>query len=421
MEAEPEMEGKPQILLRMLSELGILKRAEDDYPYENEEYKITSQCTVNFNNEIQNIIEDSSYKTLRQKELILRREKQVFCYNSMWEVLSFGGREVTKGLLINLIYTLLTLPDSQAMETKLDVLQQTLHIYGLDQQSLANLKELLKVFNEFAREAKESRHLTHFGARFKAKQSSTEEREMNAFKFAPSINNTAKVLKALRKNKSSPELVKENGCNAGNAKARQRSCSRKRYKQLYDNYYVIKDKLDKKRASNEFKPEINKSYKNRSPVKKSPKKEGYKPYASRIMDGCTFKPKIKGYKKPSNSPEPLGYDKAVERYRKHSDDKKKTKEANERAARGGNYVFVKERKAEPFNLSSNVMRPRNIPFVPIEIMPTAGKTVKINFYATDDPAAVAKNFAMIYNLSNDDQSRLKQLLQRQLASFNFNT
>ena len=399
---EPDIEGKPQLLYKMLIELNVFKH-------------INEEQIPNIKDELQDIIEEFPHKAQRQRDLIKRKERQNLCYNLMWQMLSFSDREVTKELLINLIYTLLTLKDSLDVVTKLNVLQQTLHVYGLDQESLVNLKELLKVFSELSKELRENKYLIYFVSRSKTKPYTNREKEVNEYKFTPNINKT-KVSGALKSNSSATQL---SGGNDYTDESKERSCSPGRFKKLYEDYKAIENKLNIKRRLKHleeqkvcrFQPKTNKNYKKQDYIK--PNKKEHKPYDSRMLEECTFVPNIEKYKRVSQSPEPLRSKSRIEGYTAINNERKRIKEANERSAHG-----IKE---GPFNLSSNVVKSKNIPFVAIEITPMAGKTVKINLYATDDPQTVAKNFAEIYQLSEEDRYKLKELLQIQLNDLTNNT
>jgi len=259
---QPEIEGKPELLIKMLSLLQVFTeiKSEDglhddsELSYNNSDFNIKlcldenntfdSQCTM-------------EYSCLTKMQARKRKELEKKCFDLMWGVLTFGGREVTKGLLLNLIHVLFTIEDKQATETKLRIIQEAAKVNGIE--TSLDLNDLLETFNTLAKDIRT--HLSNFAKQFKEIKNSTEEKEINECTFNPSINNKSRKLDSNRK---------ASGCPPKKFSLEQRSQSPPRHDILYENYKKIQKNL--KKLSNERRVEEDKKLPFRPKISKPAEK-----------------------------------------------------------------------------------------------------------------------------------------------------
>lgn len=254
---QPEIEGKPQLLVKMLCVLKIFKevKGEDELrdlevSSNDTELDFSSKFCFDENDPLDSQF-TAEYSCSNKMEARRRRRLERQCFDLMWAVLAFGGREVTKGLLLNLIHVLLTLEETP-VETKAKVVQEAARVSGIE--SSLDLNALLKSFSALARNAR--RYLPNFAKQFKDSQSSTEEKEISECTFYPAISNRSRKLDSARKEKSEAR-----------AKAlQQKSQSPPRHNALYENYKEVQknlEKLSKERREEEnkklpFRPKVSK-------------------------------------------------------------------------------------------------------------------------------------------------------------------
>jgi len=151
--------------------------------------------------------------------------------------------------------------------------------------------------------------------------------------------------------------------------------------------------------------------------KKEPKlKVEYKPYTERVMEGCTFKPKIaESSKEFAENIKPIkGYDQAIQRFRTAAEDKRKLQDKIDRTARGAGYDEARKKKAKAFNLKTNEAKTKKLPEIIVEVTIMPGKSTKIPLYPTDSPERIADNLAKIYHLSKTSQENLVNALREQI-------
>jgi len=137
------------------------------------------------------------------------------------------------------------------------------------------------------------------------------------------------------------------------------------------------------------------------------------------MSGCTFHPNITPANKKllsntGDTNKPIkGFDQAVQRRKGVIEEKRKQEEQEERAARGANYAEVRKLKVIPFNLSKRIPNEKKSPDFYAEIIPIPGKVIKMKVNVNDNPITLAKNIAMIYHLSKDQQNILQENIRKQ--------
>lgn len=142
----------------------------------------------------------------------------------------------------------------------------------------------------------------------------------------------------------------------------------------------------------------------------------YKPYTERVMDGCTFKPKIgESSKEAAENVRPVkGYEQAVQRFRTAAEDKRKIQDKIDKTTRGAGYDEIKKKQVKAFNLKSNEAKDKGLPQVIVEVTVMPGKSTKVPLYATDSAEKIADNLARIYHLSRGNQENLANALKEQL-------
>jgi len=211
---KPDIEGTPQIVISLLSTLGIFKKIGEE-------------------NSKGDLKEDGKRKELEEK-----------CRDMMWEYLAFEGRDVTKNLIISLIHALLTLEDSQSIESKVEIIKEVVKISSFDKEYIVGIRQLINTFRELAREVKESRYLSHFARKFRSSESPTEARKYKECTFAPIIGYRSRRLdqkcRLGERNNSQEPVLKH-------IEESQRSQSPPRYNELYENYKKLKTNVERKR------------------------------------------------------------------------------------------------------------------------------------------------------------------------------
>jgi hypothetical protein len=193
------------------------------------------------------------YSCLTKIQARKRKKLEKKCFDLMWGVLTFGGREVTKGLFLNLIHVLFTIEDKQSTETKLKIIQEAVRVNGIE--TSLDLNSLLDTFNRLAKDIRT--HLSNFAKQFREMKNSTEEKEVSECTFNPYINNKSRKLDSNRKT---------SGCSPKKLSLEQRSQSPPRHNMLYENYKEMQKnlkKLSKERRAEEdkklpFRPKISK-------------------------------------------------------------------------------------------------------------------------------------------------------------------
>ena len=291
-QAQPDIEGKPQILIEMLSLLGAFKELKlaSDVQFEADSETMAKNLGVSIgsspklnpeNNNGDNLPEQSnpdatSAKALTQKSELSRKETEQQCCQKTWKILSFGGREVTKDILVNLIHTLLALEEAQSIEIKLGLVKEATKIFDINEDLTADLKKMINCFMTLIREVKASRYLTHFARKLKTSENPREEKEAKECTFVPEINKRSREIdvtkKAARSRErgTSQEDRKEDDSKIEHEKkfdSRQRSHSPQRHEALYENYKEIQTKLQKRQEESiaqkdkefTFKPKVSKA------------------------------------------------------------------------------------------------------------------------------------------------------------------
>ena len=109
---------------------------------------------------------------------------------------------------------------------------------------------------------------------------------------------------------------------------------------------------------------------------------------------------------------PAGYQQAVSRLRRASEERaaesaEAEREARRRAALAG-------KPAQPFHLETEARSVRRHPLLYMDVNLGPGKTGRIGLHGDDDPAALAANFARAYGLDAAMQTKLEGLIERYL-------
>jgi len=132
------------------------------------------------------------------------------------------------------------------------------------------------------------------------------------------------------------------------------------------------------------------------------------------MEECTFKPDINGSAVTGPKEVPKGFEKNIIRMRYAIDENKKKKEALERKPAGENYEKIRKANIKPFSFVDNLRQKRNPPFVHIEINVAPGRTGRIGIHEDDDPRILAKNFAVAFQITEDMERNLEEIITQQL-------
>jgi len=292
--AQPDIEGKPQILIEMLGILKIFKEIKQSTDIQldtdpelfaknlglsvGSTPKMGPDSAVALSEKIETPIDSvsqSRYGKPNAKIDSNRKENEQICCVKMWKILSYGGREVTKEILTSLLHTLLTIDESLSFETKLEMMQESAKISGGAEELNEDFKIVMHVFSNLSKEVKTSRYLTHFAQKLKLNVNPREEKEAKECTFAPSINQKSRKIdvklkteKEKERSGSQEKQEEPKVLDAGKKfVARQRSTSPPRHQALYENYKEIQSKVQKKKeeiqATKEkeltFKPKISKA------------------------------------------------------------------------------------------------------------------------------------------------------------------
>ncbi len=297
-QAQPDIEGKPQILIEMLTLLHAFKEVKlaSDVQLETDSETLAKNLGVSVSSSPKlgaddrgsaaaaaeaKSPNDESNATRSQKGEAGRKETEQQCFQKMWKILSYGGREVSKDILTGLLHSLLTLDDSQSMETKLGLIQEAAKIAAPNEELVGDFKKMINKFGALTREVKASRYLTHFAQQLKGCKNPREEKEAKECTFVPNIDQRSRRLDVTKKKEkekqrgTSQERLTVGAASGENSAKdapkkfnnRQRSQSPPRHDALYENYKEIQEKLKQKKdkllAEKEkeltFKPKISKA------------------------------------------------------------------------------------------------------------------------------------------------------------------
>jgi len=132
------------------------------------------------------------------------------------------------------------------------------------------------------------------------------------------------------------------------------------------------------------------------------------------MEGCTFKPNINNNAVLSAKEVPKGFEKNIIRMRYAIDETRKKKEALEKKSVGENYERLRNANIKPFSFVDNPRYKRKAPFVYIEINVAPGRTGRIGIHEDDDPRILAKNFAIAFQITEDMERNLEEIIIQQL-------
>ena len=177
-ETQPDLEGKPQIVIEVFCALGMFKKLGGN----NKRI-----LNLQHSNSGSNLMENQTYL----QDCEVRRDLEERCYNTMWNILSHNGRSVTRSLLISLIYVLLNLEDSQSIESKIGAIQEVIEVDTFSEKLISKLKEFINDIRILVKEVKETRYLSRFANSFRT--SGSPKIEPNCT-FAPLINNKSRKL-----------------------------------------------------------------------------------------------------------------------------------------------------------------------------------------------------------------------------------
>ena len=221
---QPELEGKPQLVIELLSSMRIFteyKQRDSDNILNFKDFK----SNINDNKS-----EDLSHSktaefTIGQKYRMIRKENEQQCFQLIWELLSFGDRKVTKDLVISSLYSLLRMNDLESIED----LEKSLRIEGLSHNNLLQVKSLMDLFKMLLKDVNNSRYISQFAKQFESPRQSSEEMRVKECTFTPSINYKSKKL-----------MSRRNSARISNAKRNQ---SNEKHEELYANYKERKNNI----------------------------------------------------------------------------------------------------------------------------------------------------------------------------------
>ncbi len=276
--AKPDIEFRPQILLELLSLLGIFKELKlaSDVALEQETEAVAKDLGMSVGSGPQ----EESKPVFHGVGLVsARKENEQNCMKKMWKILSFGGREVGKDILTGTVYTMLLFEDSQSMETKEGLVREAAKIENPSDEMGKDMRTMVELFDGLAREAKETRYITYFVTKLRTLDNPREENEAKECSFVPKINKKSRKLdveKTKEKEKQRAKEAEKRGADdsqkagdkdKGKFKAKRRSQSPARHDILYENYKEIMDKLQKEQEKSKaeesklltFKPKVSKA------------------------------------------------------------------------------------------------------------------------------------------------------------------
>jgi hypothetical protein len=227
-ENDQSVENTPQILLSILKQIGIIRN-------------VANISEVNFEMPAENLSEDPNLKPEKEKSFEIQQktkpENEKECLKVMWKLLSFGGREVTKSAVTNLIHSMLSFEETQLFLLKeSEEIQGQLGIEQSDEMISADIRKMLLLFGFLSKECKMTGFIHHFAAQLKPTQMNQQkEEEQKECRFAPKIDKKSRVIDTRKAQESK-----------GKFKGSQRSQSPKRHDMLYENFKEQKEKLLKK-------------------------------------------------------------------------------------------------------------------------------------------------------------------------------
>ncbi|KAL1495300.1 hypothetical protein AB1Y20_017159 [Prymnesium parvum] len=128
---------------------------------------------------------------------------------------------------------------------------------------------------------------------------------------------------------------------------------------------------------------------------------------------CTFKPVTNtNYAPPRVLHKPTGYEQAVGRLRKVSEETKEREAKELEAARKREEMRLKRVPPKPFSFQTerraSVERKQPLLYMDVNLGP--GRTGRIGLHEGDNPAELAANFARTYQLDSEMQGRLQKLI-----------
>eukprot|EP00743_Colponemidia_sp_Colp-15_P005230 GILK01005627.1.p1 GENE.GILK01005627.1~~GILK01005627.1.p1 ORF type:complete len:709 (-),score=133.13 GILK01005627.1:161-2095(-) len=267
---------------------------------------------------------------------------------------------------------------------------------------------------------------------FVTKKTKVERAEDRELSFAPHISEVSKQLEALNL--------------AAFMSAHGRDEIKSRHEILLEKAKLAESRIQKKREDRQkeelqectFKPQIISQPSTRQLVSPTPQDDWHdRLYEARhqkplVEDGrtlldkeidahCTFKPDTTiTQKSRTRAPKhtPRGYNESVERLRVATKERQVMKEAKEKIPAGENYDKVKSAPIKPFSFLQEqrvLKRPPPLLYVDVNLGP--GRTGRIGIHEDDDPDVLAKNFAKAYQLDQQLQSRLTDLLTQHKDAF----
>ena len=251
-ETQPDIEGMPQIVIVLLSALEIFKSLGQ--PINDTDIGTSSNGS--------NTLEFFSNTNESRRSLEER------CLKQIWNFLSFDNRIVTKTLLISFIYALLTLENTQTIESKLEILEEALKIPSYNKDFICELKELINTFRTLGKEVEENRSLTHFARKFRTSEERTEIRKLEGCTFFPVINDNSRKLDSNLRSKTRSNSQDELQINKLDSTLRHNELYED-YKRIESNAKRMKElQIVEEEKNLTFKPKINKFCENYKSDKK---------------------------------------------------------------------------------------------------------------------------------------------------------
>lgn len=256
----PNDEFTPQLLINLLRQLLIFKElktaSEVQFNTEKNDNEEASNSLVKIQAEPDHPMEENDVSKNLPADILKssRKNLEQDCLLEMWKVLSFGSREVTKDLIINVLHTMLGFEEQHTIFMRLQ------GVVNIPEDNL--LKNMITKFSNLAKESKTTRHFHNFANGLKNAVNPQKEKEKKECYFVPEIDpKSRKIDGQTVRGQGSPPRQRE-----GTFKPSQRSQSPQRNFILYDDYKEYKSKLQKKsevlkeKATKEltFKPKVTK-------------------------------------------------------------------------------------------------------------------------------------------------------------------
>jgi len=185
---QPEIQGQPILLIKILQILGIFKKLNE---IEVNKSYTTQQESFNEKMQVEAV----------PKNLLERKEAETVCFQLIWKMLSFGKRKVTKGIIVNLISSLLNLDNSEITDA-VEIIMEALQLPSRSLDLVGDIESFINLLSTLSINVNIIQNLTDFIKMFKVPRMSTEEEELGRCTFNPSVNRGFKRLKRVSTSKA---------------------------------------------------------------------------------------------------------------------------------------------------------------------------------------------------------------------------